>query len=159
MKSRHIQGFTLIELLIVVAIIGVLAAIAYPLYTEHITRARRVECEGVMMKAATFLENRRAANFSYFAKNDVGIFETAISLPDDMKSCPADGGTPQTYEVSIDNTASGPTAYLLKAVPKNIQAQSDKICQTLTLTHRGEKGVIVAGVPATNGDFVAACWR
>jgi type IV pilus assembly protein PilA len=52
MKSTH-QGFTLIELMIVVAIIGILAAVAVPQYQNYTTRAKISEALGVAAAAKT----------------------------------------------------------------------------------------------------------
>jgi len=58
-------GFTLIELMIVVAIIGILAAIAMPIYTHYIYRSRQLEAKTLLMTLKTEQEQWRAENQTY----------------------------------------------------------------------------------------------
>jgi type IV pilus assembly protein PilA len=55
LKKKHEKGFTLIELLIVIAIIGILAAVAIPMYKQHAIRARMAEAVNTMRYIATAL--------------------------------------------------------------------------------------------------------
>ncbi len=50
------KGFTLIEVMIVVAIIGILSAIAYPSYTEYIARGHRADARAGLLQAQQWLE-------------------------------------------------------------------------------------------------------
>lgn len=64
---RYQTGFTLIELLIAVAIIGILAAIAYPSYTGYVERARLSDGQAGLMQAAGEMERCYTRNYSYEA--------------------------------------------------------------------------------------------
>ena len=86
---RHLRlhtGFTLIELMIVVAIVGILAAIAYPSYTEQVRQSRRSDCEGALTGLASAMERYFTVNNTYVgaAVGAGGIFPN---------QCPIDGNT------------------------------------------------------------------
>ena len=59
------KGFTLIEVMIVVAIIGILSAIAYPSYTEYIARGHRADARAGLLQAQQWLERAATATGVY----------------------------------------------------------------------------------------------
>jgi type IV pilus assembly protein PilE len=142
-KSRQ-PGFTLIELMVVLVIIAILAAFAVPAYDEYMRRTRRANCEGVLMKAGAFLEQRYAKTSSYIGE----------PLPKDLQTCKV--GDQTVYTISLiappapaDRTLA--TRFLLKATPFMDAQKKDK-CQKLCLRHTGQKETNTA-LP------VEDCWR
>ena len=62
---RNLAGFTLIELMVTVAIVGILAAIALPAYTQYIARGKRAEARVAILEAEGWLERFNTENNSY----------------------------------------------------------------------------------------------
>jgi type IV pilus assembly protein PilE len=137
--KRHQLGFTLIELMIVVAIIGILAAVAYPSYTESVKRGDRSAARAALLEAQQFMERFYSAN-SRYTKNDAG---EAPDLPTRLQLVPSEG---PKYGLSI--SAVGVNSYTLTATPTT----SDK-CGDLTLTNTGVKG------RSASGPTVQECWK
>ncbi|PVY56205.1 type IV pilus assembly protein PilE [Simplicispira sp. 125] len=135
MRHQH-QGFTLIELMIVVAIVGILAAVAYPSYAEYIRRGHRAEARAGLLQAAQWMERAATAK---------GTYPLAADFPAALKTVPNN-----RYDVSIAS-ADGAT-FTLTATPKGAQV-GDK-CGNYTLANTGLRGA--KGV--TTGDIVTECW-
>lgn len=132
------RGFTLIEVMIVVAIVGILTAIAMPSYNEYIRRGHRADARAGLLQAQQWLERASTAT---------GVYPTA--LPANL-TWAAD--TTKRYTISIGGPATTST-FTLTATPKGAQV-GDK-CGNFTVTNTGLRGA--KGV--TTGDIVTECWN
>ena len=139
--TRHPQkvqlGYTLIELMIVVAIVGILSAVAYPSYTEYVRRGHRADARAGLLQAQQWLERAATAT---------GAYPTA--LPATLTWA---NDSTKRYTISIGGPATTST-FTLTATPKGAQV-GDK-CGNFTVTHTGLRGA--KGV--TTGDIVTECW-
>lgn len=129
------KGFTLIEVMIVVAIIGILAAIAYPSYDEYVKRGNRTEGQA-------FLSDVAARQERYFSQNNAYITDVANIAKLGVTANSPTG----KYSIVL---AGGGGGYILTA---NNQF-SDAKCATLTLNALGVRGS--SGSRSDKND----CWR
>lgn len=120
-------GFTLIEVMITVAIVGILASIAYPSYTSFIASSNRTEGQRELLRFANLQEQYFVDYRTYGA---------------DLKALGQPKGTLITehgnYKISVTNgNAAG---FTLNAIAQGAQAiNDDSACTTLTINQAGVK--------------------
>ncbi len=143
--KRAQRGFTLIELMIVVAVVGILSAIAYPSYTSYVLKARRGDAKAALTELSQWMERNYTTSGAY-NKDSGGTTIVTASLP--YVTSPKTG-TATNYNLSF-TAAPTASAFTLQAVP--VGGQLNDLCGTLTLDNTGAKTSIKGGVA------VADCW-
>ena len=155
-KNSGSAGFTLIELMIVVAIVGLLAAIALPSYQSYIARGNRAAARVALSQASQYMQRFYAANDRYDADR-TGSQTIWATLPPSFMRAPADGT--QLYEISNtggnSSTATASTFTLIMRPLTTASMANDK-CGGFSLTQAGVKGVTAAGATTA---LIAECWR
>lgn len=120
---RRSTGFTLIEVMIVVAIVGILAAIAYPSYQQYLIRSNRAAAQTTMMDIASRQQQFLMANRSYVSK--AAVEASGYSLPQEIDGL-------FTWAVV---TGTNPPSFTITFTPASERAGTTP----LTLNHQGTK--------------------
>lgn len=152
------NGITLIELVVVMALITILAAIAYPTYVNQIRKSQRAVAKSVLLNAANrqeqyFFDNRQYAD----AINKLTGYTSATSstILFNKNSELTTTSSDALYAISVaavDAAACGTApCFKLQAVPQNDQANDD--CGTFTITSNN-----VRDVSNTSGATASDCW-
>jgi type IV pilus assembly protein PilE len=118
-------GFTLIELMIVVVIVAVLSAIAYPAYQDYARETKRADAHAALLRIAT-LQEKNFSNTNQYADSTTTLGYAA------HPAISNDG----FWAITV--TTAAPTTFTLSAAPAGGHADPD--CATITLTSAGLRG-------------------
>lgn len=131
-------GVTLIELMVVVAIVAILSAFAYPSYQRYVIKTKRTVAQNALLQVADrqqqfFMDNKRfAADLT-----NLGFGANPFVVDDDGSSTVA-GDAQAVYSVSLSNVTA--TTWTATAAPLHGQLSRDTYCGSLSITQAGTKG-------------------
>ncbi|MCC5826452.1 type IV pilin protein [Alkalimonas sp.] len=130
------RGITLIELCLVVVILALLAAIAYPSYVQFVLKSHRVEATEALLTLAA----RQELYFSEFRRYTDSLLELGKSEPITLSG---------RYQLSVQLFDDG-MSFLLRAQALGTQSQ-DTECATFSVNQLGQRN---SAVP-----YAESCWR
>ncbi len=146
--TRRSAGFTLVELMITLAIVAILAAIAYPSYSNYIMKSHRADAKTALLDLASRQERYFALQNNYASTpSALGYAGTAFPI-----SVQTSGQS--YYQLYVQVTGSPGTSTLpgfsASAVPANPGPQQSDACGTYTINQLGVQG--------NSGNTISQCW-
>ncbi len=134
MKNNFLKnksGFTLVELMIVIAIIGILAAVGYPSYLNSVTKANRADAIEALLAEAGRMEVYYLNNNTY-----TGATVGSATSPEGLYTIAIPAGTDTAFAYSLTAT--------------RVPAAADPACTSLSINQ--------LGVKSATGTAPASCW-
>ena len=149
-RSKKELGFTLIELMITVAIVGILAAVAYPAYTDQIRKGRRAECRSGLLQSMQQQE-RYYSQFNTYVRFDEGATNS--------KTKAFSGETLANSACKIKATTCA-VGDLTQCVDLQAKMVIDEPVSMLSLNSNGDKGCTLDGSTKTapTDTVPEKCW-
>ena len=124
--QKYMRGVTLMELMIVVVVVGILTAVAYPSYRQYAAKAKRNEAKSALLQIATLQERYYLQNNTYTADMTKLGFPVSDNFLTDTKS------------YVVDVTAAGPATFSATATYQKGDAEAGK-CATFSIDGAGSK--------------------
>lgn len=144
MTSRN-SGLTLIELMISVAIVGILAAFAYPAYVDYYAQSYRSDVLRELVKAVNRQEAYYSDQMTYTANmTNLGYAADPYVVENAM----------YTIDVVETENMDLTQEFELKATAVTVQKNNDPSCASLTINQLGEK----TALDANGNDSTSTCW-
>lgn len=141
-KNRAI-GFTLIEMMVVVAIMGIIAAVAIPAYTDHVRSGHRADAQAALVALAQHMERRYSENNSYCNSGTTNITTCGTDTTGDTgapslfsSTVPLDGGD-AVYNLTIDSVTA--TSFTVKATRTAGGYMDGDECGNFSYSSTGQK--------------------
>ena len=152
------RGFTLIELMITVAIVAILAAVAYPSYREYVARSNRTEAQAILMEASQYMERFYAENYKYNT-NTASVAVTDASLFGSRFSKSPKSGSGSNYTIALPSAKLGTNTYWVTATRTGTMAADQ--CGNFSIDQLGAKHIesFNSSNYATEDAAIAACWK